>query len=194
MILAGKKQLWEIPIEMAGSPLFNTFVNYHLSFFDKHEAEELIRQPTYGLIAYSDEAVDRLYALTGGHPYLIQVFCSLIITYCRENKVMEITPKIIIDLIPQFLERSDYFWADLWRNFSPDQKDFLAMICELLNKQESFTVDNLDKSNKLSSKKVKSSHSHVMLDHLSDVIKNENGNFTFAMELLPIWLKNNQAE
>jgi hypothetical protein len=57
-----------------------------LYFLDEAAAKALITQPLEGRIGYEDGAVDYLYRLTAGHPYLLQFILKLLVDQARREQ------------------------------------------------------------------------------------------------------------
>ncbi|MBV9483566.1 MAG: ATP-binding protein [Acidobacteria bacterium] len=49
-----------------------------IGFLERPDAERLVREPARGSVKFSDEAVGKIIALCGGHPFYLQLFCQTI--------------------------------------------------------------------------------------------------------------------
>jgi hypothetical protein len=57
-----------------------------LYYLEEEAAKALITQPLEGLMGYEDAAVDYLYRLTDGHPYLLQFILKLLVDRAKREK------------------------------------------------------------------------------------------------------------
>jgi hypothetical protein len=124
--------------------LMNPITLYHL---DEQAAKALMTEPLKGKIDYEEGAVDYLYYLTAGHPYLIQFFLREIINRIKRER-SHITKQDIIDFEEEMTEVSTYEpqFEVLDSDYSVDSvtadteaarlgKGVLAVIAHLGNKQ-----------------------------------------------------------
>jgi small subunit ribosomal protein S1 len=89
-ILAGTMRMEEI-VKDYTSPFFNSSLLLPVSFLREDEAVALIRKPIEKRIVYEDQSVNRILALTAGHPYFIQLTCQTLVnhlTYRKRNVVV----------------------------------------------------------------------------------------------------------
>ncbi len=75
-----------------GSPWYNFFEEIEVKAVAREAAEELIEKPVRGIFKVEDGLVDRVVALTGGRPYLIQKLCIALVNrlYEENRRVMTI--------------------------------------------------------------------------------------------------------
>jgi len=81
------KKRWE----REGSPWYNFFEEIEVRPFDEREAGELIRKPIEGIFRADADVVERIIALTGGRPYLIQKLCVALVTRLHEERRRKMT-------------------------------------------------------------------------------------------------------
>ena len=81
------KKRWE----REGSPWYNFFEEIEVAPFDDKEARDLIRKPIEGMFKADADAVERIIALTGGRPYLIQKLCVAVVSRLHEKRRRRMT-------------------------------------------------------------------------------------------------------
>ena len=81
------KKRWE----REGSPWYNFFEEIEVRPFDEQEARDLIRKPIAGIFRADAQVIERIIALTGGRPYLIQKLCVALVTRLHEQNRRKIT-------------------------------------------------------------------------------------------------------
>lgn len=71
------------------NPVFKFYQQTFLPPFEKHECDEMVLKLGKGMgITYTEEALERIYAETGGHPFITRQFCSRIAKYFRERPLV----------------------------------------------------------------------------------------------------------
>jgi hypothetical protein len=81
------KKTWE----KEGSPWYNFFEEIEVEPFSPGEARELIERPISGMFRIDADVADRIIALTGARPYLIQKFCIALVTRLHRQRRRRIT-------------------------------------------------------------------------------------------------------
>lgn len=72
---------------------FQTMQSDRVSYLTEDEAKLLIDKPIWinGESRYAEKAIDRIYELTAGSPFYIQIFCDKLVEYVNDEKVIKIT-------------------------------------------------------------------------------------------------------
>jgi hypothetical protein len=60
-----------------------------VGLLDKESTKKLIVDPAKEILDYKESAIDRIWELSAGHPYLTQLLCSNIFNYCKEKKIVQ---------------------------------------------------------------------------------------------------------
>lgn len=85
-ILAGRHRLDEMTTTYRNL-IFNVAQHQEVGFLDRSESERLIRDPVkQSAVTYDDQVVEKILALTGGHPYFIQQLCFNCIDHLNQRK------------------------------------------------------------------------------------------------------------
>ena len=97
------------------------------------EATQLIERPVEGFaLRYEPEASRQVFHLTQGHPFLIQLLCSEIVTYKNEQAAPLRRIATLDDVeivIPEVLSRGSLFFADIEQNqISPQALPILRLM------------------------------------------------------------------
>jgi hypothetical protein len=117
LLLAGSHTLDEF--QRWSSYLINA-QTIHLSYLVESEAIRLIERPIPDFtLSYTPEARQRVLTLTRGHPYLIQLLCSEIVTF-KNGQPPELRRQATVSdveaTVPQTLTLGSQFFADIERN------------------------------------------------------------------------------
>lgn len=90
------------------SPWFNVFNITRLGPLNQDSAEMLVRVPSAGERVYwRVDAVDRLLAETGNHPFFIQLFCSKVIEHLNREGINYVREDVISAVREQILSEQD---------------------------------------------------------------------------------------
>ena len=60
-----------------------------VGLLDEDSTKKLIVDPAKAILEYEESAIDRIWKLSAGHPYLTQLLCSNIFNYCKEKKIVQ---------------------------------------------------------------------------------------------------------
>ena len=117
VLLAGSHTLDSF--ERWASYLINVQV-VHIDYLKDEEARQLITRPIHDFpLRYSSAAIARTIALTRGHPALVQLLCSEIITLKNEQPPAQRRLAQVADVeaaVPEALIHGSFFFADIARN------------------------------------------------------------------------------
>ena len=134
-------------------------------------------------VELTDESVDGIVELSGGHPYLIQFVCREVCDAFLQGARSVPTREILRKL------DSDFFTAR-WTRATDRQKDLLTLAAFLDGGDEEFTVRDvvtLSNGNDMGIKSFSPSHASQMLSTLTDVglvYKNRQGKYALAVPLM----------
>ncbi len=92
------------------NPVFNYFKEIYLQLLEYSECAIMLRELGRGMgIRFEDEAIDAIYAATGGHPFFTRQFCSFVAQQNQERPLL-VGPEILSPLFDRYLDiRSDDF-------------------------------------------------------------------------------------
>jgi hypothetical protein len=130
VLLAGSHTLDEF--RRWSSYLLNAEV-LHLGCLEEAEALQLIEQPIPNFrLRYDPDAVQRVYTLTSGHPFLLQLLCSEIVAIKNSHPPDKRFVATVVDVetaVPSALERGSLFFADIEINqLQPPAMQLLRML------------------------------------------------------------------
>lgn len=182
VLLAGSHTFEEL--QRWASYLINVQV-VRLSYLKEAEARQLIEQPVKDFaLRYEPEACQRVLAITHGHPFLLQLLCSEIVTLKNEQapEVRRLAHVADIEAaIPEALSSGSFFFADIESNqvdaaglsvlrFVAAHGEKVVVSREVLTRQFS---DNLDQALALPMKR--------------ELLEQVDGGYRFQVELIRRW-------
>jgi hypothetical protein len=97
--------------------LFKEAATYRIGRLERRDSEELVRKPVEGLVEIPQEAVDAVYGLAAGHPYLTQLLCYELFNRLRREGFHLPTRQDVESVVPQALVTGtaglDWFYEGL---------------------------------------------------------------------------------
>ena len=168
------------------------FMQIMLDKLDKDSVKQAIKKPLENYeINLTDESIEKIVQISGGYPYFVQFICREVYDLFIQQVWHGSPPSVPVDEILHKLD-SDFF-SGRWARATDRQRELLAVIAELKNCDEEFSVQEVVAQSKTSLEKpFSSSHANQMLSTLLDsglVFKNRHGVYSFAIPLLGGFIK-----
>ena len=165
------------------NPLFEFVSGTYLPPFNNEECSELITKLGLGMgIEYTDEALEAICHLTGGHPYISRQYCSFL-SKQFPSRPLEIDREVLEKSSDLFVfERSNVFQEILERieRDFPIEKELLMFIADGVNSDKELA-------------ELAGQSCQDALRHLKgyQLIRSDNNNYVIRIGLLEIWLHRN---
>ena len=88
---------------------FQTMQSYRVSYLTEDKAKLLIDEPIQinKESRYAEKAIDRIYELTAGSPFYIQIFCDKLVEYVNDEKVIKITEANVNKVLKEKMMKLD---------------------------------------------------------------------------------------
>lgn len=139
-VFAGTHKLEELGAEY-WSILFNIASYKKITFLTPDDARRLITEPVAPHLEYDPLAIERITAVSGGHPYFTQVICHELVAYHNETQRSYITANEVEDVLDQIVERGEAHFKFIWAEASPVERSVLLALADLLETEETVGVD-----------------------------------------------------
>ncbi len=135
-VFAGTHKLEELAAEY-WSILFNIATYKKISFLEKKEVERLVTEPVapYGM-EYDPLAVEQIYKVTAGHPFLTQVVCHELVAYHNDTERSYITVTDVDAVLERIAERGEAHFKYIWAEAEAAEQAVLLAMAEWLAHQE----------------------------------------------------------
>ncbi|MGK7954142.1 MAG: ATP-binding protein [Crocosphaera sp.] len=182
-------------------PFFASVIPIRVGFLNRATTRQLLANPNPDfLLTYEAEAMDRIYDLTFGQPYLLQLLGFLLVRRYNEQTFEEGKPRESIFTVAdvdaiieknELFQNGRYYFTGVWQQAGqdvPGQQDILKALancsgsCSRAMLQELTGLDETTINNALET-----------LDR-HDVIVETDGNLKFAVELFRRWVVKYQCE
>ena len=103
--------------------LFNISLYRHIGFLTREEAMRLIQEPVAsGGMQYDDLALDKIWRVTAGHPYFLQLICHNLVNLHNRLHRSYVTVGDVNTGLEEILTAGEAHFVYLWMESTPAQK------------------------------------------------------------------------
>ncbi len=142
-----------------------------VSCLDKADAVELICRPVPDFPEiWPEAAVEEVWQLTHGQPFLIQLLCQEAVEHLNRRKAKTVQPGDVAAVLPAAFEHGHYYFDEFWRALNEDQRTLLAAVA----KGEAVPPELHTAAAALLRKEV--------------LVQEENGGYAFKVPLIGEWI------
>lgn len=111
-ILTGSRRLKRLR-EEHWSALYGLGTSIPVTALDADSARRVVTDPVRDRLAFSDEAIEQIIALSARQPYLIQCLCNRIFDFASQAKTRSVTLAVVEDAARALVRDNEHF-ASLW--------------------------------------------------------------------------------
>ena len=112
------------------SALFGIGPLIRVGVLEESDAKELVTQPVAGLLAYGDQARNRLVTLCAAHPFLVQSLCNKVFDDAAETGRRTISIQAVESAARKLIERNEHF-STLWNAYTGShRRRAILAICQ----------------------------------------------------------------
>lgn len=144
-VFAGTHRLEEMGTDY-WSVLFNIALYRQIDYLDQASANKLITQPVEGKVVYDDLALDKIWRVTAGHPYFLQLVCYTLINYANRHKTGYITIADVNEMLREMLRLGEVHFAYLWQFSTFAERAVLISMAHLHEGSEPVTAADVQQS------------------------------------------------
>lgn len=124
---------------------FKSGLSHRVSVLDRETVQKIITAPSS--LRYTDEAVEKIYRLTHGHPYFTQLLCKLAFDHIfnqTQSKSSIVDDNTIELLIPLAFSSANNVFEWIWKGLPPAERILTSALAGLLpDNGNSATRDDL---------------------------------------------------
>jgi len=132
IIFCGTHRLEELAADY-WNVLFNISLYKQVGFLERAEALRLIQEPvtTYDMV-YDDLALEKMWRVTAGHPYFLQLMCHSLVN--RHNKLQRsyLTIADVNAALEEILNAGEAHFIYLWLEASPPERLVLTALSHMM--------------------------------------------------------------
>ena len=178
------------------NPFFVSIIPIRVSFLSLSATRQVLANPSGDFpLAYQSEALDRIYELTGGQPYLTQLVGFLLVRLYNDRVFEMGCPRALIFTVEdvetvindsELFTRGLYYFTGVWSQAtqgSPGQHEILRA---LANHPEGINLDRLSEATEMD--EMISLQEALKNLERHDVVKEIDGCYCIAVELFRRWV------
>ncbi len=132
MIFCGTHRLEELPTDY-WSVLLNVSLYRHIGFLTYPEAVGLIQDPVapFGL-RYDDLALDKIWHVTSGHPYFLQLLCHSLVNHHNRSQRSYVTVADVNAALDEIMATGEAHFAHLWTESTSEERLILTALSRMM--------------------------------------------------------------
>ncbi|MGB1249404.1 MAG: AAA family ATPase [Candidatus Promineifilaceae bacterium] len=136
-IFVGTHKLEEMTTDY-WSVLFNIALYQSIDFLDRRAALDLLTKPVEPNLIYDDLAINKIWRLTAGHPYFLQLVCYSLVKRANEQKTSYVTISDVNETVSEMLGLGEVHFAYIWQRSTSAERAALIAIAHLIDKELPF--------------------------------------------------------
>jgi hypothetical protein len=136
-VFVGTRRLEEMSTDY-WSVLFNIALYRHIGFLSREAATRLICEPVSPHIVYDDLALNKIWRVTAGHPYFLQLVCYTLVNQANTRQDGYVTISDVNAAISEMLRLGEVHFAYLWQRSSFIERALLAAVAHLMDRDVPF--------------------------------------------------------
>ena len=132
VIFCGTHRMEELAADY-WSVLFNISLYKHIAFLGQAETLRLIQEPvaSYGM-KYDDLALDKMWRVTAGHPYFLQLLCHSLVNRHNKSQRNYLTIADVNDALEEILATGEAHFVYLWTESTRTERLILTALSRLM--------------------------------------------------------------
>lgn len=141
-IFVGTRRLEEMTSDY-WSVLFNIALYGQIGFLSQEATVQLITEPVSPHIIYDDLALDKIWRVTAGHPYFLQLVCYTLVKHANDRGTGYVTISDVNAALEEMLQLGEVHFAYIWRHSSYAERALLAAVAHLMDRDVPFHPSDL---------------------------------------------------
>jgi hypothetical protein len=132
VIFCGTHRLEELASDY-WNVLFNISLYRHIALLDKPEAMHLIQDPVseYNM-RYDDLALDKIWQVTAGHPYFLQLLCHSLVNRHNKTERNYVTVADVNAALDEIMASGEAHFVYLWAAATPEERLVLTVLSRMI--------------------------------------------------------------
>ncbi|MBA7521307.1 hypothetical protein ES705_13414 [subsurface metagenome] len=169
-------------------PLYRSAGHYPLEPIKEEHWKPFIRERfKYTGKIITDETINKICHVTGGHPFYTQHLCHVLWERCEPGEAEK--PDSIMSAIDILLQRESYAYTELWGSLKVNHRRLLKGLAREQPGVQPFSSEFIG-NNTLKSPSNVQRASEVLLER--DIIDRDNGSFVIIDRFFRIWINKTQ--
>ncbi len=132
VIFCGTHRLEELASDY-WNVLFNISLYRHIALLDKPEAMHLIQDPVSDYnMRYDDLALDKIWQVTAGHPYFLQLLCHSLVNRHNKTERNYVTVADVNAALDEIMASGEAHFVYLWAAATPEERLVLTVLSRMI--------------------------------------------------------------
>ncbi len=132
VIFCGTHRLEELAADY-WSVLFNISLYRHVAFLSQSDAMRLIQEPVASYnMRYDDLALDKMWRVTAGHPYFLQLLCHSLVNQHNKTERNYITVADVNTALDDILASGEAHFVYLWTESTREERLALTALSRMM--------------------------------------------------------------
>jgi hypothetical protein len=136
-VFVGTRRLEEMSSDY-WSVLFNIALYRQIGFLNEDAARKLITEPVAPQIVYDDLALDKIWRVTAGHPYFLQLVCYTLVKRANSRGTGYVTISDVNAGLEEMLRLGEVHFAYLWQRSTFTERALLTAVAHLMDREVPF--------------------------------------------------------
>ncbi len=113
--------------------LFNISLYHSIGFLEKEDAFHLIQEPVKEFnMRYDDLALDKMWRITAGHPYFMQLLCHSLVNWHNKSERNYVTISDVNAALDEILASGEAHFVYLWTEATPVERLVLTTLTRMI--------------------------------------------------------------
>lgn len=192
-VFAGSHAIEELAAQY-WSDLYGLGVHFRIGFLSEAETRELLMRPTKDFFDFDNAALDRVYDLTRGQPFLTQALASRVVSFRNRRSLTRITRDHVDQVATEFLARGPAEVRTYWEESPPLQRMCLTAVATLVRQRGRCTYGEIRQL--LDGYRVPTGDLPSAVETLTRrelLVSDEHEGLGISMAVLSEWIHRNQS-
>ncbi len=193
LVLAGSRPLEADP---QYASLLGKSAYREISFLHRKDAEALITRPLEGKVIFNPAILGKIYRLTHGHPFFVQLLCQNLVDILNERRWSRVEIRTVEELIRRVLESPPPQLMFEWQRWETTHKVVMSSLAALLKDPDTFIsarrIDSAIQSLPADYRAQLGSHpTHGVLEELrtAQILDRDQTRYRFKMDLFRLYVQ-----
>lgn len=141
-LFVGTRRLEEMSADY-WSVLFNIALYERIDFLSYRSAMRLISEPVAPNLVYDDLALEKIWRVTAGHPYFLQLVCYTLVKQANDNQNPYITISDVNAGLDEMLSLGEVHFAYIWQRSTFAERAMLTAVANQMPQEVAFYPEDL---------------------------------------------------
>ncbi len=141
-IFVGTRRLEEMSADY-WSVLFNIALYERITYLSEESAFRLITEPVAPDLIYDDLALDKIWRVTAGHPYFVQLVCYALVKRANAERTGYVTISDVNATLDEMLSLGEVHFAYLWQRSTQAERVVLTAVAHMSNDDSAFHPEDI---------------------------------------------------